>query len=203
MVYMTKSQIRKSILERRKNMAEEELATQSKKIALMLEESNYYKDCSIIFTYVSFPPEVDTIAIIEKAWSDNKTVYVPKVKGKELIFYKIYDFKSLSRSKFGILEPLEGVHIAYGPNTNPDELKLMLIPGLAFDPSGNRIGYGAGYYDRFLTEHKEQKFVKMALSYDFQIQKQLEAEEHDIKVDYIISPDKIYECRRRKGYDTN
>lgn len=198
---MTKSEIRNIILDKRKNMSENELSEQSKKIAKTLLESDYYKDSNSIFSYVSFPPEVDTISIIEQAWQDDKTVYVPKVKGKQLIFYKIYDFETLIRSKFGILEPVEGVHGAYGQESKFSELKLMVTPGLAFDPSGNRIGYGAGYYDRFFTEHKEDNFIKIALAYDFQMQNQIEAEEHDIKVDFIITPNKIYDCKRRNGYD--
>lgn len=192
---MTKSEMRKIILEQRKTMTENELKTQSAAIAKRLIESDYYKECSTILTYVSFHPEVDTIDIIEDAWNEGKSVYVPKVVGKELIFYEIHDFVSLTRSKFGILEPIEGVHLEYVSKASDKVGKLMLLPGLAFDSSGNRIGYGAGYYDRFLFQHIEDGFTKIALAYSFQLQNQIPTDENDIKTDFIITPNKVYDCR--------
>ena len=70
----------------------------------------------------------------------------------------------------------------------------MLLPGLAFDPEGNRIGYGAGYYDRYLAKYPKDYFLKIALAYDFQILKQIKGNEHDVKADMIITPNQIIKC---------
>lgn len=140
----------------------------------------------------------------------HKEVFVPRVEGKVINFYHITETDSLKRSKFGVPEPDESHLIPYTSrntgasdydeedipyNLGPEKaVRLMLLPGLAFDLKGNRLGYGAGYYDRYLSEHDSEGFIKVALAYDFQVLESIIAEPYDIRVDYIVTPDRIITC---------
>lgn len=140
-----------------------------------------------------------------------KEVFIPRVEGTAMNFYHITETISLKRSKFGVLEPDESHLIPYtserlGSYDNRSEdmlsslgpkeaVRLMLLPGLAFDLKGNRLGYGAGYYDRYLSEHSNDGFIKVALAYELQVFESINAEAYDIRVDYIVTPERIITCR--------
>jgi len=194
---MTKTSLRIYMKNARNNLSDTQQKEQSLAIQTKLFESNDYKKCEVIFTYVSFQSEVDTFTIIENALQIGKRVFVPRVSGPEIKFYEMHSIASLHRSKFGILEP----DATYDNDLNANTLctggrKIMILPGLAFDFSGNRIGYGAGYYDRYLALHSKEGFLKIALAYDFQVVEQVYSQEHDIKADIIITPEQIVECNR-------
>jgi 5-formyltetrahydrofolate cyclo-ligase len=122
---------------------------------------------------------------------EGKKVYVPKVTDKRIEFYRIYGFDFLTESRFGILEPDITRDLSSYQIT---EKSLMILPGLAFDPLGNRIGYGAGYYDRYLNEKKSDHFIKIAIAYDFQIVEKIEVMDHDVRADIILTPTRVYQC---------
>lgn len=181
---MNKKDIRKSILQKR-----DTLKTRGEKDFLIFDRlisSNIYKKSKVLFTYVSFGSEVDTLALIEKAISDGKTVCIPKTnfEDKEMKAIKIESLRELIKTKQGILEPIGGEEL------NIDSIDFIIMPGVAFDFNGNRIGYGAGFYDRFLNKQRK-KSIKVALCYETQIIEDAMAEEHDIKVDYIITENYI------------
>jgi len=133
---------------------------------------------------------------------------------KEMDFYEIYNTNAFILSKFGILEPMNEEKNRYkgteeiingnsitnyqdlqeNEHENNQRLKLMLLPGLAFDPYGNRIGYGAGFYDSYLRKHLKDNFFKIALAYDFQILGLINTKDHDVRADMIITPSKIIQC---------
>ena len=119
--------------------------------------------------------------MVEKAWKDGKKVAVPKVYDDEMKFIYITDLSQVSEGYMGIPEP-----VADGPVAD-DPTALILMPGLAFDPKGHRIGYGGGYYDKFLAE--EPNHPTVALCYGFQMLDHLETEEFDIPVDLVITED--------------
>lgn len=189
---MTKNEIRTLMKEKRNNLSHGLRREYNKSIHDKLFALDYFKKCGILFTYVSFGSEVDTIAVIEKAFIMGKKVFVPKVEGKNMNFYEIRNLNGLLKSKFGILEP-EGTNPFMREKTEKG-LKLMILPGLAFDRTGNRIGYGAGYYDRYLRNYPEDEWVKIAIAYDFQIMENLPATEYDIKADYILTNGEIIIC---------
>lgn len=191
---MTKNVARILMKDKRNKLSDDLRKEYNQKIQERLFALDVFKMCSMLFTYVSFGSEVDTIAIIEKAIKMNKRVYVPKVEGKKMNFYEIFDLDGLIRSKFGILEP-EGNTDIYESSEGKNQLKLMLLPGLAFDKSGNRIGYGAGYYDRYLGSYPIDEWIKIALAYDFQIMEHLAATQYDIRTDYIITNEKLILCK--------
>ena len=137
----------------------------------------------------SFNSEGHTHEMIKDALR-NKTVIIPKVAHSELEPSVIIDFDNLIPAKFGILEPIELMKIAY------KNIDLVLVPGIVFDKEGHRIGYGFGYYDKFLK--KVPKAVKVGLAFDFQIVDRIPAEEHDVPVDFIITEKRIIECKKNK-----
>jgi len=122
--------------------------------------------------------EVRTVPILEQALADGKRVAVPKVYGDEMRFIYMTDLTKVAKSAFGIPEP-----VADGPVAD-DPTALVLMPGLAFDREGHRIGYGGGFYDKFLAQ--EPNHPTIALCYDFQMVENLPTEEFDIPVDCVL-----------------
>ena len=113
-----------------------------------------WREAQVLLCYLSMGSELETRALIEGAWQEDKRVLLPRVvpKSPELAWYLVDDFSSLVRSPFGICEPVPGVHPAY-PSSVMSKLQgaVAIVPGLAFDRHGFRLGYGGGYYDRFLA----------------------------------------------------
>ncbi len=198
---MTKSEIRKELSVRRDRISLEEKAVYDAKIHLSLYDTLAYQQCSALFAYLSFRSEIDTITILLAALKEHKKVYVPRVEGKEMNFYEIHDLNSLIPSSYGILEPAGGDFYrcqeetkSFGPDQKNLPNQLMLLPGLAFDPLGNRIGYGGGYYDRYLSRFPKDYFYRTALAYDLQILDRIESKDYDMTADAIITPTRTMIC---------
>ncbi len=199
---MTKSQIRSVQREQRDKITSEEQLLLSRTVREKLFETEAYKYCKRVFTFVSFGSEIDTRQLIRDSFVSGKEVFIPRVESHGMEFYRIHDLQGLVPSKFGVLEPIsENDKRFYIPmadmnfsNNASNPENLMLLPGLAFDLRGNRIGYGAGYYDKYLAEGRSAQFYKVALAYDFQILEEIPTDEFDIKADVIITPTKNISC---------
>ncbi|MDU2121445.1 MAG: 5-formyltetrahydrofolate cyclo-ligase [Clostridium celatum] len=180
---MEKKKVREEIVKKRNNLSSEIKKEYDELIFKQLIESNIYKKAKKIFTYVSFGSEIDTIKFINHALNDNKKIYIPKTdkSKKEMVAIRINSLDNMNVDKWGILEPK-----VVDKNKIEKNFDLILIPGLAFDRNGNRIGYGGGYYDKYLSQIKETS-NKIVLAYDFQIVNNIENEPHDIKTNYIIT----------------
>lgn len=198
---MTKNEIRILIKNKRNQLSNSKKSELDSKIQDRLYAFEPFKACDYLFTYVSFGSEADTLAVIDTSLRMGKRVFIPKVEGTEMNFYEIRSFDGLIKSKFGILEPM-GIEKPYLPSENQNEKKIMLLPGLAFDKTGNRIGYGAGYYDRYLGKYPQDEWLKIGLAYNFQIFETLPASAEDIKTDYIITDDMLIICKQDL-YDGN
>ena len=183
-----KNQLKESILEKRNSLAKQEIVEKSKKIQDKLFNLEQYKKLKIIMFFVSFNNEVNTHNMIRNALK-NKTVIVPKVERHEIEPSVIIDFDNLVPAKFGILEPIETMKIAY------KNIDLVLVPGIVFDKEGHRIGYGYGYYDRFLR--KVPKAIKIGLAFDFQVIDKIPREMHDVAVNLIVTEEKVVECGKK------
>ena len=180
---MNKENIRKRINEKRNGLTEVQKNTLDDIIFNKVLLSEDYRKSKNLFIFVSFRTEVDTHRIIKKALKDGKNVSVPKIISREkgMIAVKINHFHELKSGAYGILEP-EDINL----RMEESAIDLSYIPGLAFDRAGGRIGYGGGYYDRFLKmTRKDSK--KIALAYSFQILDCIPKEKHDILMDRIIS----------------
>ena len=175
---MDKKELRRSIRERKRAMTEEEIVSRSEKLGVLFAQIEAYKNAKTIYGYLPYNQEVRTVPMLEQALKDGKKVAVPKVYGDEMKFLYLDDLTKVSKGYAGIPEP-----IADGPVAD-DETALVLMPGLAFDPQGHRIGYGGGFYDKFLAA--EPNHPTLALCYEFQLLPELDTEEHDIPVDTVL-----------------
>ena len=150
-------------------------------ITLNIWEKNFYH------SYLSnvLNNEVETNEIINLLFKKNKRVFVPKILGTNLIHIEINKNTSYSKNQLGIREPVNS------SKSNPDLLEVIFVPLLAFDKQGDRVGYGGGYYDKFLGDIKNNA-LKIGLSLFEPIDKILDIEDHDISLDYIITPKRVY-----------
>ena len=175
---MDKKALRAQIRAQKRAMTEEEICQRSQKLGLLFRESELYRNAKTVYGYLPYNQEVRTVAMLEQAIRDGKRVAVPKVYGEEMRFIYLEDMTQVDTGYAGIPEP-----VADGPVAD-DKTALVLMPGLAFDPEGHRIGYGGGFYDRFLE--LEPDHPTLALCYEFQMLAHLETEEHDIPVDCVL-----------------
>jgi 5-formyltetrahydrofolate cyclo-ligase len=154
----------------------------SYKIAQQLYQDDDWKNADVIGITLSKFPEVDTYQIIRKAWEEGKKVVVPKCypKDKSMIFYQLTEFSQLESVYFGLLEPKESRTEA----VEASEINLVVVPGLAYTKSGYRIGFGGGYYDRYLKNYTGKTLI---LAFENQIVPQMDVEEHDIPIQKIIT----------------
>ena len=175
---MDKTELRKAIRQRKRAMTEEEIVAKSQALAQLFYASEAYKNANTIYGYLPYNQEVRTVPMLERAMADGKRVAVPKCYGNEMRFLYMEDLSKVEKGYAGIPEPIADEPVA------DDKTALGLMPGLAFDPQGNRMGYGGGFYDKFLAA--EPGHPTLALCYDFQMLPHLETEEHDIPVDVVL-----------------
>ncbi len=175
---MDKTALRRSIRERKRAMTEEEIVSSSEALGKLFTQSEAYQKAKTIYGYLPYNQEVRTVPMLEQALREGKQVAVPKVYGDEMKFILITDLSLVEKGYAGIPEP-----IADGPIAE-DQTALVLMPGLAFDPQGHRIGYGGGFYDKFLAA--EPDHPTLALCYEFQMLPELKTEAHDIPVDWVL-----------------
>ena len=175
---MDKKELRRTIRDRKRAMTEEEIVSRSEKLGKLFAQSEAYKNAKTIYGYLPYNQEVRTVPMLEQALKDGKKVAVPKVYGDEMKFLYLDDLSKVSKGYAGIPEPIADEPVA------DDETALVLMPGLAFDPAGHRIGYGGGFYDKFLAA--EPNHPTLALCYEFQMLPELHTEEHDIPVDTVL-----------------
>lgn len=175
---MNKQELRRAIRERKRAMTEEEIVERSNALAEKFYNTPAYQAASTIYGYLPYNQEVRTIPMLQRALDEGKRVAVPKVYGEEMRFIYLEDLTQVSKGYAGIPEPIADAPVA------EDQRALVLMPGLAFDPQGHRIGYGGGFYDRFLAQ--EPHHPTLALCYEFQMQAHLDTEEFDIPVDTVL-----------------
>lgn len=188
----TKNEIRKMCLDFRNNILNDEVELKSKKIINKLLKMEEYKKSNTVFVYMDFKKEVQTISLIKKMISEGKHVIVSytDTKNTELVLFRLHNIeKDLVVSPFGYLEPKKENRIP----VNIKDIDLILVPGVAFDRELNRIGFGKGYYDKILNDRRNDAKA-IAIAYEFQVLDRIPYEEHDIKMDIIITEENIYCC---------
>jgi len=145
-----------------------------------------YTNSQKIMLYVSLPNEVDTSKIMENSFSSKKVFFpITNTETRELELGQAENMADLREGAHGILEPIDKTDIS------PAELDLVIIPGRAFDTSGNRIGRGKGYYDRFLSK---VSCPKIALAFEYQIIDEVPSDLYDIPVDKIVTEERVIQC---------
>jgi len=185
-----KQKLKLEIIEKRNKLTKEEIKEKSKKNIDNLKSLKEFQEAKNILFYVSCNNEVDTQEIIKELLKNKeKNIIVPyTIKNKPIIFVSgLKDFVELEPKLFGILEPKE----KYIREFNREKLDLVIVPGIVFDKNGHRIGYGYGYYDRFLKTIKNN-VVKIGLAYDFQLIDRIPEEKHDVSLNIIVTEKEIF-----------
>lgn len=187
MTRQEKDTLRRQIKDYRKNLDPLKKALWDKNILTVLCSLDYYLQCDTVFCYLSMPQEVDTRAFVQRAWADGKKVAAPRSRsGGQMDFYRFDRFSDLCQGPFGILEPKaqpENLAMPQGKRS------LLLIPGLAFGKDGSRLGFGGGYYDRYIEKHKG---IKIGLVYQECFYDTVPAERHDQTMDFVVTENGIY-----------
>ena len=175
---MDKKALRAQIRAQKRAMTDTQIQEKSAALAQKFYDSPLYQAAKTIYGYLPYNQEVRTVPMLERALADGKQVAVPKVYGDEMRFILLTDLTAVESGYANIPEPIADGPVAQDPTA------LVLMPGLAFDPQGNRMGYGGGFYDRFLEQ--EPNHPTLPLCYDFQMLPHLETEAHDIPVDVVL-----------------
>lgn len=189
-VFMDIREYKKNMREQVKVQRKELDAAKKKKldsqIAARFLATRSYKKCQSLFCYVSTPIEVDTIAIINQAFADNKIVAVPRCipNTRNMEFIQIKSFDDLERGTFGVLEPKLSLKTPFVGNSH----SICIIPALMYDKSGYRLGYGGGYYDRYLAGFKGKT---VGIIYSFNITEKLIHGKFDIPVSRLVTQNSI------------
>ena len=172
-----KSELRKQVLQEMKALPREQKQAMDQALTERLLQHPFYQEAKVIATYLSFPHEFQTQGLIEQALKDGKKVLIPKTYPKRRMDFVVYDPQQLVKTSFGLLEPQGDLEVV-----DASQIDLIHVPGLAFTMEGYRIGYGGGYYDRYLKQ-----FAGHTLStvYPCQI-RDFSPENHDIPVQEVL-----------------
>lgn len=181
---MNKKDIREKVNGLRKSLSQEEIDEKSKVIVEKLMALDEYKNAKTIMSYVSLYMEVNTQKFIKDEFT-NKNIVVPVIHDANIQVSKLKKFE-FSEGKFGVLEPLD-------KEAHQGKIDVVIVPGVAFDPKGRRIGFGKGYYDKFL---KNFDGLKIAFAFDEQIVDDVPTDEHDVGMDMIITDKRIIRCQK-------
>ena len=154
-----------------------------------------YVSARVVSVYLSGPDEVATDGVIRDAWTRGALVCAPVAREapRRMEMRTVARLEGLSVGRFGLREPGED-----SPLVDAEDVRAVIVPGLAFTRRGDRLGYGGGYYDRFL-EREAEKAVLIALAYDGQVVDELPTEAWDVRMDWIVTPTGAYSCRATPG----
>ncbi len=184
---MKKEEIRLRMKAQKALLSDIEKIEAAEQVFARLESHAAFMMASNILMYHSLPDELSTLSFIDK-WATQKSFFLPRVNGVNLDILP-YDRSRLALGAFHIEEP-------QGDNLSSiDDIELIIVPGVAYDKQGNRVGRGKGYYDRLLNNTKA---TKIGIAYDFQLVDEIEAEPHDVKVDVVITPHSVIKISHTK-----
>ena len=175
---MDKKELRRQIRELKRAMTNEQIDAASARLGELFLNCPQYKQAKTIYGYLPYNQEVRTVPMLEQAMKEGKRVAVPKCYGDEMRFIYMDDLSKVEKGYANIPEPIADDPVADDPTA------LVLMPGMAFTKNGDRMGYGGGFYDKFLAA--EPDHPTLALCYEFQMLPHLETEAHDIPVDYVL-----------------
>ena len=185
-------EIRNIIKEKRSQLSEKELRLTSKAITERIRSFKFPKELTKIGIYYAVNNEVDVHPLCKILWQESKRVYLPIVEKKKLLFGEYRDTSNLKNNRFKIPEPIVGIE----SQISAFELDLIFMPLVAFDPMGNRIGMGGGFYDRTLDnkqlDNDLKKPILVGVAYEFQKQNKIQPNSWDIPLDMIFTESKIY-----------
>ncbi len=186
-IRLAKKKMRHAIKAMLFGVSKEEAASASRSVLEALLNLEQWKNSDTLLAFVSMKDELDTSIILQKALEMGKKLYVPRVEGSDLVFCRITDLSAeLTPGAFGILEPVQGLPML-DVETFSGQSAVALVPGVAFDREKYRLGRGKGFYDRFFA-HAGDSLYKIGIGYSFQLVDRVPRENHDRKLDFIVSP---------------
>lgn len=190
---MHKAELREKMIARRLSMEVPEVEAKSREIIGRIMGLKAFEEAGLIFSYVAFRHEVETRGLIEAALAAGKRVAVPLVDkaNRRLLALEITGWEDLAPGIWGIPEP----KLEAGRVLAPTAIDLVIVPGLAFDRAGNRLGYGGGYYDRFLPTLRPGAHT-VAPAYSFQVVEALPTGPTDVPVQCVVTEEEVIYCRR-------
>jgi 5-formyltetrahydrofolate cyclo-ligase len=187
---LKKNRIRTEILKKRSELSLEERTRASLLITDRIVGHQWFYNSDKILVFIGYGSEIETYEIIREALRLGKKVYVPKVKGRNMDFYRIKEYDELEAGFKGIPEPAgtSEKYDFYRENEAMLDRTLIIMPGVVFDKENNRIGYGKGYYDRFLEDKEELRLRSIAIGFKCQMleEERIPAMEHDLKPYQVI-----------------
>ena len=185
-----KKEIRSRILKQRSNMLFSEVLEKSERIKEQVFHMDEFKDAKVILFYVSYDNEVFTHKMIKESFKTKKQVVVPKIHkhNRTILCSSLTQWDELITGAYTILEPRQECL----NEVTLESIDLIIIPGIAFDCQGNRIGHGMGYYDKLLK--KNMNAHRLGLAFEFQIVENIPTEHHDVKVEKIVTEERIITC---------
>ena len=173
-----KAELRKKILQEMKTLSQEQKQAMDQVLTERFLQHPFYQEAKTIATYLSFPHEFQTQELIKRMLKDGKKVLIPKTYPKGRMEFVVYHPQQLVKTSFGLLEPQGDLEVV-----EPSQIDLIHVPGLAFTREGYRIGYGGGYYDRYLEHFAGHT---MSTIYPCQVQ-EFNSENHDIPVQEVLT----------------
>lgn len=191
---MSKSSIRTEMIKQRAALSADASAQSSARIQARLITLAAFVEAKVIALYCSTRAEVLTEELFAAARQAGKTVAFPRICGPVMEFVAVDDPETLTPCTYGICEP------AFGHVVPLTEIDLIVLPGVAFDRYGMRLGYGKGYYDRILAD-RDERTTLVGLAYDFQIVEQLPVEPHDVALDIVLSENNLFRFPRAASCD--
>ena len=180
-----KSSLRKILLEKRDNTSFDLLQIASKQIQKKIKKIKPFRESQKSGFYYPIGSEILTQDIMQEALSNGKEVYLPRIRGEYMDFRKIDDFSSLEMGSFDIMEPNLDCPI-------DNNLDVLVVPTIGISPIGIRLGYGYGYYDKFLAKNKT---VTISLTLEKQIVRNIPKSEYDVPIDWIVTEDRVLETK--------
>ncbi len=186
---MDKNQLRKELKSLRNRLSKEDVAAKSAAVCRSILKLPVYKNAQTIFAYLAFGNEVSIDSVIKAALKDGKKICVPLITGPhEMQAALLQSFDAVQLGAYGIRAPQEGAALIA-----PQQIDLVLVPGLGFDLAGGRMGMGAGFYDRFLPQCT--KAVTTGITYDILLCSKIICDSRDVPVDYVVTESQTAKCR--------
>jgi 5-formyltetrahydrofolate cyclo-ligase len=186
---LTKEEIRTIVSERKQAVSDTH--EMSRRVQMHLMSLPKMKTCSTIMTYVDFGKEVRTVPWISELFNQKKHVVVPFCENDEIHLFRLKNLKELAPGYFGILEPKIELRWLSDRQIQANELSLVIVPGVAFDPQGGRLGRGKGFYDRFFKKIPEN-ILKIGLAFDWQLFDAIPMSENDQYVDVVVTESNLF-----------
>lgn len=183
-----KNQIRNEMKVKRRFMEKNEVAEKSHKAAEIFLNSEIYKSARVIMLYMPLGNETDTSEIIKRAFADGKSLVLPVTEEKtgKITAVAFEENTFLEKGGFSVTEPKNSVEV------KKSEIDVVIVPGIAFDKNGARVGFGKGCYDMFLADSRA---TKVGLCYEFQVFEEIPADLHDVKMDFILTETGLIETK--------